>query len=143
MVGERGDRDREAVRWELGDTTPPPFSNGGLQMGTQCGTTTAGYATNEDAQQMAAVYGSGTVSGVGINNSIIGSGYGGGGDSSGGGGFGGGGGVGAGCGGGSTGKEVRYAPFPVTSPSHSNYNQTSQAPLQRAHSRYESSINQI
>ncbi|XP_055708246.1 potassium voltage-gated channel protein Shab isoform X4 [Phlebotomus papatasi] len=30
MVGER-DREREAVRWELGDATPPPFSNGGPQ----------------------------------------------------------------------------------------------------------------
>lgn len=125
MVGERGDRDREAVRWELGDTTPPPFSNGGLQMGTQCGSTTTGFA-NDDAQQMAGVYGSGTVGGVGYNNSIIG-----------------GGGGGAGFGGGSTGKEVRYAPFPVTSPTHSNFNQTSQAPLQRAHSRYESNIIQI
>ncbi|XP_055689233.1 potassium voltage-gated channel protein Shab isoform X2 [Lutzomyia longipalpis] len=28
MVGER-DREREAARWELGDGTPPPFSNGG------------------------------------------------------------------------------------------------------------------
>lgn len=120
MVGERGDRDREAVRWELGDTTPPPFSNGGLQMGTQCGSTTTGFA-NDDGQQMAGAYGSGTIGGVGYNNSIIGCG---------------GGGSGVGFGGGSTGKEVRYAPFPVTSPSHSNFNQTSQAPLQRAHSRY-------
>lgn len=37
MVGER-DRDREAVRWELGDSTPPRFNNGGPQMvETFCG----------------------------------------------------------------------------------------------------------
>ncbi|XP_049547092.1 potassium voltage-gated channel protein Shab isoform X3 [Anopheles darlingi] len=33
MVGDR-DREREAVRWELGETTPPPFNNGGP--GTMC-----------------------------------------------------------------------------------------------------------
>lgn len=136
MVGERGDRDREAVRWELGeDTTPPPFSNGGLQMGTQCGSTTTGFAIDETQQMASTGYGShGTVSNIGFRSSITG-GESGGGASGGGGGCSGGG--GAGFGGGSTGKEVRYAPFPVTSPSHSNYNQTSQAPLlQRAHSRY-------
>ncbi|XP_067645191.1 potassium voltage-gated channel protein Shab isoform X1 [Eurosta solidaginis] len=31
MVGER-DRDRETVRWETGDATPPQFNNGGTQM---------------------------------------------------------------------------------------------------------------
>lgn len=40
MVGER-DRDREAVRWELGDISTPQFNNGGSQMvggtGTICG----------------------------------------------------------------------------------------------------------
>ncbi|XP_037040450.1 potassium voltage-gated channel protein Shab isoform X3 [Bradysia coprophila] len=32
MLGER-DRDREAVHWELGDSTTPPFNNGGPNMG--------------------------------------------------------------------------------------------------------------
>jgi potassium voltage-gated channel Shab-related subfamily B member 1 len=32
MVGERN-QDREAVRWELGDSSPPPFNNGGPQYG--------------------------------------------------------------------------------------------------------------
>lgn len=40
MVGER-DRDREAVRWELGDLSTPQYNNGGSQMvggtGTICG----------------------------------------------------------------------------------------------------------
>lgn len=41
MLGER-DQDREAVHWELGDSTPPPFNNnnegphmGGLPPGLQ------------------------------------------------------------------------------------------------------------
>lgn len=97
MVSER-DRDREAVRWELGDdsSSPPPSfnnNNGGLQLGTVCGT------------------GAGTTSFIDDGATNIGV-----------------------CGG-STGKEVRYAPFPVTSPTHSNEIPTSQVPLQRAHSR--------
>ncbi|XP_055846302.1 potassium voltage-gated channel protein Shab isoform X2 [Episyrphus balteatus] len=48
MVGER-DRDREAVRWELGESTPPQFNNGGSQMvGTLCG----GQAAGQQQQQL-------------------------------------------------------------------------------------------
>ncbi|GAB0100240.1 potassium voltage-gated channel protein Shab [Sergentomyia squamirostris] len=106
MVGER-DREREAVRWELGDATPPPFSNGGPQtMGSLYGGSGGGFcddgATNYGVQQ-------------GVGSTSVGA---------------------------STGKEVRYAPFPsVSSPTHSNPTTTcQQAPLQRAHSRSMSSI---
>lgn len=102
MLGER-DQDREAVHWELGDSTPPPFNNnnggnnmGGLPPGMQ-------YSYGDD----------GTIT----TNNNYGNAGGGGGASTG------------------IGKEVRYAPFPNTqSPTHSN--NMSQAPLQRAHSRY-------
>lgn len=116
MVGER-DRDHDAVRWELGDraiTTPPPFNNGATQYNPQ--------------QQQLSYTGTGGISGGGGSITNI-------------------------CTGlqnqsvqnrwdddptnfGTAGKEVRYAPFPVTSPTHGYANgQLSQAPLQRAHSR--------
>lgn len=55
MLGER-DRDREAVHWELGDSTPPFNNNGGQNMGVPPGmqygygddgtfTTNTNYAT--------------------------------------------------------------------------------------------------
>ncbi|XP_037907466.1 potassium voltage-gated channel protein Shab isoform X4 [Hermetia illucens] len=51
MVGER-DRDREAVRWELGDSTPPPINNGGPQMvGTLCSGQAVGQQQNQQHQQ--------------------------------------------------------------------------------------------
>lgn len=126
MVGERGDRDREAVRWELGDdqqnTTPPPFSNGGMfQMAGSgggggvvsqyvVGSTSGGG----DIGEMGGGAGSGTTGGYINEDGQTVSGY-----------------------GGSTGKEVRYAPFPVTSPSNSNLQNPLVPPpmLQRAHSR--------
>uniref|UniRef100_A0A182N8B5 BTB domain-containing protein n=1 Tax=Anopheles dirus TaxID=7168 RepID=A0A182N8B5_9DIPT len=76
----------------------------------------------------------------------------GGGTASTGGGGGGAGGSTSGGGGTGSGKEVRYAPFPIQSPTHqaaamaaanaanTNYSQMAQAPLQRAHSRSMSSI---
>ncbi|XP_041772343.1 potassium voltage-gated channel protein Shab isoform X2 [Anopheles merus] len=164
MVGDR-DREREAVRWELGETTPPPFNNGGP--GSMCGAIGGGAGAlpgsfddgNAPATAgsiigpLASVGGGGSttglsalsVTGAGPAGSLSGSGPGG--ASGGGGGAGGGGGGGAG-----SGKEVRYAPFPIQSPTHQaaamaagnatnpNYAQMAQAPLQRAHSRSMSSI---
>lgn len=102
MVGE-SDRDREAVHWELGDTTPPNFINHeALQMGTTI--------ENELQGQLLSGYSDDGTNNIGII-------------------------------GGSTGKEVRYAPFPIPSPTNSNQIPMSQAPLlQRAHSRSMSSI---
>ena len=97
------------MRWELGDSTPPPFNNVGP--GTMCsGPLQSSLPNNFDDANMGG--GSGTGSG-------------------------GGGGGGAGTtGSGGIGKEVRYAPFPIPSPtSQPNFAQMSQAPLQRAHSR--------
>uniref|UniRef100_A0A182P6C2 BTB domain-containing protein n=1 Tax=Anopheles epiroticus TaxID=199890 RepID=A0A182P6C2_9DIPT len=164
MVGDR-DREREAVRWELGETTPPPFNNGGP--GSLCGGALQGVllppgSSFDDGNApaslsgpLASVGGGGSttglsalsVTGAGPAGSLSGSGPG---AASGGtGGAGGGGGAGSG-------KEVRYAPFPIQSPSHQaaaaamaagnatnnqpNYAQMAQAPLQRAHSRSMSSI---
>lgn len=68
MLGER-DRDREAVHWELGDSTTPPFNNGGPNMvgvppGMQYGygddgtfTTNTNYATGGCASGAAGVAG--------------------------------------------------------------------------------------
>lgn len=64
MLGER-DRDREAVHWELGDSTTPPFNNGGPNMGEmQYGygddgnyTTNTNYATGGSASGAAGVVG--------------------------------------------------------------------------------------
>ncbi|XP_053676611.1 potassium voltage-gated channel protein Shab [Anopheles nili] len=174
MVGDR-DREREAVRWELGETTPPPFNNGGP--GTMC----SGPAAMQGAGMLpgsfddgttATIIGPGSVGGGGSTTglsalsatgggpagSLSGSGPGavpgsvGGAASTGGGGGGGAGGSTSGGGGTGSGKEVRYAPFPIQSPSHqaaamaavnaanANYSQMAQAPLQRAHSRSMSSI---
>ncbi|XP_036335755.1 potassium voltage-gated channel protein Shab isoform X2 [Rhagoletis pomonella] len=47
MVGER-DRDRETVRWETGDATPPQFNNGGTQM---VGQLHGGQAASQQQQQ--------------------------------------------------------------------------------------------
>ncbi|XP_062708551.1 potassium voltage-gated channel subfamily B member 2 isoform X4 [Aedes albopictus] len=137
MVGDR-DREREAVRWELGETTPPPFNNGGP------GTTMCSGSAAPGSSLPGSSFDDGT-----INTTTNIGGYGGGGSSSGGiggaslpggGGAGGGGGT---SGGGGSAKEVRYAPFPVQSPTHptsASFTQMSQAPLQRAHSRSMSSI---
>ncbi|KAL5292319.1 KCNB1 family protein [Megaselia abdita] len=50
MVGER-DRDREAVRWELGDISTPQYNNGGSQMvggtGTLCGGQQAAFSQQQ------------------------------------------------------------------------------------------------
>ncbi|XP_052872026.1 potassium voltage-gated channel protein Shab [Anopheles cruzii] len=183
MVGDR-DREREAVRWELGDTTPPPFNNGGP--GTMCsgaalqgvgalpgsfdgdGTVTAhigggsiggggGSTTGLSALSIAAGFGGGGGGGpgslpaLGMGPLPLGAtGTGSGGAPSTGGGAGG---STSGGGGAGSGKEVRYAPFPIQSPTHqaavaamaaaaanANYAQMAQAPLQRAHSRSMSSI---
>lgn len=138
MVGDR-DREREAVRWELGETTPPPFNNGGP------GTTMCSGSAAPGSSLPGSSFDDGT-----INTTTNIGGYGGGGSSTGGfgraslpggGGIPGGGGAGGGggtSGGGGSAKEVRYAPFPVQSLSHpasASYAQMSQAPLQRAHSR--------
>lgn len=124
MLGER-ERDREAVQWELGDATTPPFNNGGPQQqhhsmdGVPCG------------YQMS--YGGG-VSGIGVigddGQITTNTNYGGQGSATG----------GVMSAAGVAGKEVRYAPLPNTqlSPTHSN--PISQAPLQRAHSRYDLSM---
>ncbi|XP_069968245.1 potassium voltage-gated channel protein Shab isoform X2 [Bactrocera oleae] len=47
MVGER-DRDRDTVRWETGDATPPQFNNGGMQM---VGQLHGGQAASQQQQQ--------------------------------------------------------------------------------------------
>ncbi len=60
MLGER-DRDREAVHWELGDSTTPPFNNGGVPPGMQYGYGDDGaYTTNTNY----AAGGGGCASGV-------------------------------------------------------------------------------
>ncbi|XP_053666547.1 potassium voltage-gated channel protein Shab [Anopheles marshallii] len=153
MVGDR-DREREAVRWELGETTPPPFNNGGP--GTMCsgsvlqgagalpGSFDDGHAASNIGPCSVGGGGSTTglsalsVTGGGPTGSLSGSGPGAA--------------TGSGGGGAGSGKEVRYAPFPIQSPSHqsaamaagnatnTNYSQMAQAPLQRAHSRSMSSI---
>ncbi|XP_039430160.1 potassium voltage-gated channel protein Shab isoform X4 [Culex pipiens pallens] len=158
MVGDR-DREREAVRWELGETTPPPFNNGGP------GTTAAmcsGPAAAPGGPLQGGSFDDGqftttTTTNIGGGGSMGGPGAGGGSTGGlggiglpGGGGTGTGGpgstsGGGGGGGAGGSAKEVRYAPFPsVQSPSlpgtTANYMQMSQAPLQRAHSRSMSSI---
>lgn len=131
MLGER-DRVRDVVGWDLGEsTTTPSFNNnnnyGGQQTSWACGIgegdssesnkiggiTTTGpphtqhnYSHDEDDDDYDAtnIY-FGEASGDILPN-----------------------------GGGGFGKEVRYAPLPLTqSPTHSN--PTNQAPLQRAHSR--------
>ncbi|XP_035792485.1 potassium voltage-gated channel protein Shab-like isoform X4 [Anopheles albimanus] len=199
MVGDR-DREREAVRWELGETTPPPFNNGGP--GTMCsgpalqgvgvalpgsfddGTATThigggggggggptgatgggagslgggggaggngGSTTGLSGLSMGGPAGSLSGLAMGPPGAAAGSGSGGAPSTGGGGGAGGGGAGGSTTGGGvgGSGKEVRYAPFPIQSPSHqaaamaaasANYAQMAQAPLQRAHSRSMSSI---
>lgn len=144
MVGDR-DREREAVRWELGDTTPPPFNNGGPGSAMCSGPAAPGGPLQGDSFD----------DGITITTTTNIGGLGGGGGSTGGlvgiglpGGGGTAGGAGAGAGGTSAGggsaKEVRYAPFPsIQSPSLTmagNFPQMSQAPLQRAHSRSMSSI---
>uniref|UniRef100_A0AAG5DC91 BTB domain-containing protein n=1 Tax=Anopheles atroparvus TaxID=41427 RepID=A0AAG5DC91_ANOAO len=175
MVGDR-DREREAVRWELGETTPPPFNNGGP--GTMCsGPALQGVgASFDDGTGTASIGGVGGGSTTGLSALSItggsqqppgqqqppppplsgpgatGGGGSGGAASTGGGGGGGGGGSTSGGGGAGSGKEVRYAPFPIQSPTHqaaamaaanaanASYAQMGQAPLQRAHSRSMSSI---
>uniref|UniRef100_A0A453YNJ6 BTB domain-containing protein n=1 Tax=Anopheles funestus TaxID=62324 RepID=A0A453YNJ6_ANOFN len=153
MVGDR-DREREAVRWELGETTPPPFNNGGP--GTMCsgsvlqgaGVLPGSFDDGNAASNIGpcSVGGGGSTTGLsalsvtggGPTGSLSGSGPGAA--------------TGSGGGGAGSGKEVRYAPFPIQSPSHqaaamaaanatnTNYSQMAQAPLQRAHSRSMSSI---
>uniref|UniRef100_A0A182KAU0 BTB domain-containing protein n=1 Tax=Anopheles christyi TaxID=43041 RepID=A0A182KAU0_9DIPT len=156
MVGDR-DREREAVRWELGETTPPPFNNGGP--GSMCSGSVALQGAlpgsfDDCNAAMASVGGGGSTTGLSALSITGGAGPAGGslsgsgpGAASGSGG--GGGGAGGGGGGAGSGKEVRYAPFPIQSPTHQaaamaagnpNYSQMAQAPLQRAHSRSMSSI---
>lgn len=129
MLGER-ERDREAVQWELGDsTTPPSYNNGGPQqqnnsMDSGGGGDGGGGGRIPCGYHMA--YGSSIDDGIVGPHTTTNSHYGqaASGSGSGGGGIGG------------PGKEVRYAPLPTTaagSPTHSN--PISQAPLQRAHSR--------
>ncbi|XP_050095856.1 potassium voltage-gated channel protein Shab isoform X2 [Anopheles aquasalis] len=183
MVGDR-DREREAVRWELGETTPPPFNNGGP--GTMCsgpalqgvGVALPGSSFDDGTATThigggGGGGGAGGPTGTGAGGSLGGGGTGGNGSTTGlsglsmggppgaatgsgsggaastGGGTGGGGAGGSTTGGQAGGKEVRYAPFPIQSPSHqaaamaaasANYAQMAQAPLQRAHSRSMSSI---
>lgn len=137
MVGDR-DREREAVRWELGETTPPPFNNGGP--GTMCsgpgapGSSLPGGSFDDGTINTTTNIG-GFGGGGSSSGGFGGTGAPGGGGIPGGGGTGGGGGT---SGGGGSTKEVRYAPFPIQSPTHpasASYTQVSQAPLQRAHSR--------
>lgn len=120
MLGDR-DRVRDAVGWELGDSTLPPLknSNGGQKSGWGSGIGTGGgddtsdmgaqrpqfsYADDYDEDTTNNNYGeaSGEISSMGA---------------------------------GASGKEVRYAPLPlVQSPTHSITN--TQGPLQRSQSRY-------
>lgn len=116
MLGER-ERDREAVQWELGDSTTPPFNNGGpphhhTMDGVPCNYQMAygddgQITTNSNYMHGGSIGGSG---GGGVMPSVGGTG-------------------------GITGKEVRYAPLPNTQQSPTHSNPISQAPLQRAHSR--------
>lgn len=129
MLGER-DRVRDVVGWDLGESTnTPPFNNnhGGQQTSWACGIGGGGdnsesnklggittgpphslynYSHDEDDDDFDATnINYGEASGDILAN-----------------------------GGGIIGKEVRYAPLPLTqSPTHSN--PINQAPLQRAHSR--------
>ncbi|XP_055531656.1 uncharacterized protein LOC129722324 isoform X3 [Wyeomyia smithii] len=138
MVGDR-DREREAVRWELGETTPPPFNNGGPGT-TMCSGSAAQGGSFDDGGTTTTTNIGGMGGGAGGGSS---GGLGGAGLPSGGGMVGGGGPGGGTSGGGGSSKEVRYAPFPLQSPSHpasASFAQMSQAPLQRAHSRSMSSI---
>ncbi|XP_058838396.1 potassium voltage-gated channel protein Shab isoform X4 [Topomyia yanbarensis] len=138
MVGDR-DREREAVRWELGETTPPPFNNGGPGT-TMCSGSAAPGGSFDDGTTTTTTNMGGMGGGAGDGTG----GFGGVGLPSGGGMVGGGGAGGGGTsGGGGSSKEVRYAPFPIQSPTHpasASFAQMSQAPLQRAHSRSMSSI---
>jgi potassium voltage-gated channel Shab-related subfamily B protein 1 len=125
MVGER-DRDHDAVRWEIGDrtiTTPPPFNNNGAPQFSPL----QQQQLHQQHSQLSFTGGGGRVGSAanmctgGLPNQAVqanrwdddqanfGTGA----------------------------KEVRYAPFPVSSPTHGLPNgPESQAPLQRAHSRY-------
>lgn len=141
MVGER---DRETVLWELGDSSPPPFANvinnqqlqqlqqqqlqlQSSNLQTSCQSNNNNASSGIDSGM--GVVGDGIYFDDGTNLQTTGSigGVGGGlrdGASGGGGGAAG------------SGKEVRYAPFPIASPAHSNPTTTChQIPLQRAHSR--------
>ncbi|XP_055624810.1 potassium voltage-gated channel protein Shab isoform X3 [Toxorhynchites rutilus septentrionalis] len=142
MVGDR-DREREAVRWELGETTPPPFNNGGPGTTMCSGPAAPGGILPGGSFDDGTTTTTTNIGGFGGGAGGSTCGLGGAGLPCGGGVVGGGGGTGGGVtsGGGSSAKEVRYAPFPVQSPSHAaSYTQMSQAPLQRAHSRSMSSI---
>lgn len=148
MVGDR-DREREAVRWELGETTPPPFNNGGPGTAMCSGPAAPGGPLQGGSFDDGIT--NTTTTNIGGGGSMGGAGAGGGSTGGlggiglpGGGGTAGGAGTGApgstsGGGVGGSAKEVRYAPFPsIQSPSlpgTANYTQMSQAPLQRAHSR--------
>lgn len=122
MLGDR-DRVRDAVGWELGDSTLPPLKNGngGQRTGWVCGT---GGASGDDIDGGGAgpprsqfTYGDDYDDDTTNNNF---------GDTSG---------DIVSMGAGASGKEVRYAPLPlVQSPTHSITN--TQAPLQRSQSRY-------
>ncbi|XP_050073467.1 potassium voltage-gated channel protein Shab [Anopheles maculipalpis] len=154
MVGDR-DREREAVRWELGETTPPPFNNGGP--GTMCsGSALQGAGalpgSFDDGSVLPTNIGPCSVGGGGSTTGLSALSVTGGGPTGSLSGSGPGAATGSGGGGAGSGKEVRYAPFPIQSPSHqaaamaagnannTNYTQMAQAPLQRAHSRSMSSI---
>lgn len=124
MLGER-DRIRDAVGWDIGESTTPPYNNNGVQQSNWIGgignNTTAenigggitgppqsqfNYSRDEDDE-----FDDATNNNFGESSADIMS-----------------------NGGGIGGKEVRYAPLPLAqSPTHSN--QINQAPLQRAHSR--------
>ncbi|XP_058466127.1 potassium voltage-gated channel protein Shab isoform X5 [Malaya genurostris] len=138
MVGDR-DREREAVRWELGETTPPPFNNGGPGTTMCSGPAAPGGSFDDGTTTTTNMGGMGGGGAGGSTGGLGGVGLPGGGGMVGGGGTGGGG----TSGGGGSSKEVRYAPFPIQSPTHpasASFAQMSQAPLQRAHSRSMSSI---
>lgn len=132
MVGERNQIEREAVRWELA-TTSPQINNAAdpqqLQEQQQqqiMATDMAATMSEEEASNMCSggmqdsmPFGSydgyeSSTTNLRPSGSIA-------------------------AGGGPSGKEVRYAPFPLQSPSHLSTNNASQlynqAPLERAHSR--------
>lgn len=127
MVGERDQIEREAVRWELATTSPQINNAADPQQQPIMPTDMAATMSEEEASNMCSggmqdsiPFGSydgyeSSTTNLRPSGSI---------------------GAGAGV---VSGKEVRYAPFPLQSPSHFSTNNASQlynqAPLQRAHSR--------
>lgn len=129
MVGERNQIEREAVRWEL-TTTSPLINNAAdpqdeqLQQQQIMAADMAATMSEEEASNMCSggmqdSMPFGSYDGYESSTTNLRQG--------------------GGAVGGPSGKEVRYAPFPLQSPSHLSTNNASQlldhAPLQRAHSR--------